>query len=302
MRRFAALAAVLLLAAGSAAAAGGPADLLPKTQEVLAWSVARDAATYDGGSLEGWQGEDAALVADYGFVAGADAVFAGPDDGRITIEVFQMGSAADAGGLLRCLGAGSKVETLDIGQDAWVGDGAGALWQGVYCARVIAEEGSAAASVIKDFLGIIAGRAGEDGFLPDIFRAIDTIGYVEGSARFLRTNQALARLHFVAEENVLELSPDTEMVIGTFLIDGRGFEAFIIRYPTEREAIAGATSYAAFLGNDPEVEAAWFKQWGRVVAGTWTGLAVPETTDSEYMLFNTIGELVREIRIFQLQR
>lgn len=302
MRRFAALAAVLLLTAGRAAAAGGPADILPKSQEVLAWSVARDPATYDEDSLEGWQGEDAALIADYRFVAGADAVYAGPDDARITVEVFQMASAADAAGLLWCMAAGGSAETADIGQDAWVGDGAGAVWRGVYCARVSSADAPVPASLIGDFLDVIAARVGEDGFLGDIFRAIDTIGYIEGSARFLRTNRALRKLHPVAEENVLELSPDTEMVIGKFLIDGRGFEAFLIRYPTEREAISGSAGYAAFLANDPEVEAAWFKQWGRVVAGTWTDLAVPETTDSEYMLFNTIKELMREVRIFQLQK
>jgi len=293
-------AAVLLLAAASALAAEEPAELLPKPQEVLGWSVSRDPVGYDKAALEAWQGDNAGLFSDYNFVAGADAVYAGPGEGVVKVSVFELASAAEASGLLWCLAGDAEVESIDAGQGAWVGEAKGAVWRGVFCALVSAE--GAPEGTIGDFLRIIAARAGEDGRLPDMFRAIDTIGYVDGTARYLHTDRALEILHPIGGDNVLELTGQTEMIIGTFSIDYRTFQAFIIRYPTEAAAISAASSYALFLDNDPEVEAAWYKQWGRVIAGTWTGLAVPETTDSEYMLFETIKELMRQVRIFQLQK
>jgi hypothetical protein len=131
---------------------------------------------------------------------------------------------------------------------------------------------------------------------------METIGYVAGTTRYLHSNAALEIVRPISPKNALDLSAETDVVIAQFFIDERRFDGFIIRYPKPEKAAAAASKYSTFLGVDPDVEAAWFQQYGRTIVGTWTGLAVTETDDSEYMLFDTIKELRRQIRIFQLQK
>ncbi len=302
MRRLTAVAAAFVLTAASAWAGQAPEELLPRPQEVLGWSIARDTRIYDGGSIEDLPGELAGILADYHFVSGADAVYAGPGNARLSVSVFRLASTPDASGLHWYLGDAANADRADIGQGARIGSDWGTVWRGPFAAYLKVEEQPVAASVIRDFLSVVARRAREDGFFSDLFLAVDIPGYVEDSARYLHTHRALQRLHFISEENVLELTRDTEMIIASFNVDGLTFEGFLIRYPTANAAISAASSYALFLGREGEAEAAWFRQWGRVIAGTWAGEPVAEAMESDERMYATIQEMMRQIRIFQLQR
>ncbi|MHC4712377.1 MAG: DUF6599 family protein [Planctomycetota bacterium] len=298
MRRFST--ALLALAALAAVGRGEDLDaLFPRPQEVLDWAAQSDIREFSGDGIVDWKGADAQLLLDYNIEGAATAVYAGPGDASVTLEIYQLATPADAYGLLGALRP-EGAEDAEVSQAAFVAGATGGLWKDVFCAIVIGEAG--AETAVRDFLEVLSGRIEREGLLPDIFRAIDTVGLVPGTARYLHTDLALKKLHHVADDNVLGLAEDTEIIFGDFLIDEREFKAFIAVYPSEQAAVSAAISYAVFLGKNPDAEAAWFKQWGRAVAGIWTGLKVEETVDSEYMMFDTIKELMRQVRIFQLQK
>lgn len=304
MRRCLATVAIVLAAiAARAGSAEEVASLFPGPQEVSGWSILKKTKEYRGDELGAWSGEDARILADYHVERAAETVYAGPGDARLAVSVYHADSAANAYGLFACMRPQREVKRPKIDQDAFVSAGYAGLWKAdVFVTVKSASDPPPSNETLRAFLETISKKVKGTGSLPDIFRAIQAPGFLERSARFLHTNAALRRIHFVSDENVLGLSDRTEMITGKFLVDKRLFDAFIIVYPTEEAAMAAASSYAIHLGDDPEVEAAWFRQWGHAIAGTWTGVKVDETTDSEYMLFDTTKELMRQVKIFQLQK
>ncbi len=303
MRRLATVVIVLAAIASQAGSAEVAASLFPGTQEVSGWSILKETEEYRDDALGAWSGEDARILADYHVERAAETVYAGPEDARLAVAAYHADGPANAYGLFGCMRPTENVKRPEIDQDAFVSAGYGGLWKDDVFVTVKAQGDQPVPNeTLQAFLENNAKRIKGSGTLPDIYRAIQAHGFLPRSARYLHTNAALERIHLISDENVLKLSDKTEMITGKFLVDNRLFDAFIIIYPSEEAAMGASSSYAIHLGDDPEVEAAWFLQWGHAIAGTWTGIKVDETIDSEYMLFDTIKELMRQVKIFQLQK
>ena len=296
------LAAVLALAAPLAFAAEDIKTVFPRPQEVAGWSVTFDVQTYPGDKIYDFIDGAGEIYMQYNFEIAASAEYGTADNAAMAVEVYRMQTPEDAYGVFT-YNRPANAQSLDVAQRAYTAGGIGAVWKGNYyaVARVV-EDKPGAADAVKDFLKIISGRIPAEGTLRDIFRAMEVEGFKEGTVRFTRTWLPLKNLHFISDDNVLNLGKDTQLAFADFSLKGRDFKTFVAVYPTQEAAEAAAAKYATFLGANRDAEAAWFKQTGRAIVGTWAGVKASETFDSEEMMYATIKNVLEQVRIYQLDK
>lgn len=167
------------------------------------------------------------------------------DNPEIIVDLFDMGSSADAFG----------VNTMDlegenprIGQGGTYKDGLLSFWRDRYFVSVSAESETAATRAACLELGRrIAASIGKDGTRPALLEALPPGLAPETAVRYLHSPVILNRHYFVAAENVLNLDADVEAVLARMGERGRAGALLIVKYPSARAASEAFASFTAAL-------------------------------------------------------
>ncbi len=302
MKRYFLAAAVLAALCAGAHAQEEMRAFFPGPQEVAGWSVSYDIEMYPGDKIYDFIDGAGEVFMRYNFDVAAAAEYAGPNEGAIAVEIYKMKTPEDAYGIY-AYHEPKGAEALDVAQAGYASGITAAVWRNLYYVKIYGlEDKPGMAEAVREFAKMISGKIPGQGNLPQLFRVFEVNGFKKGSVKFLRSDLALKNLHFVSEENVLHLGEGTEMAFASYSIRGRDFEAFVIIYPSDQESARAATDYALFLGKDANAEATWYKQSGRAIVGTWTGLKVGETHDIQDVLFDTMKNILEQLKAYQLHR
>lgn len=158
------------------------------------------------------------------------------DQPRITVDLFDMGSPEDAFGVWTFEREG---ESLNIGQDADYAAGLLRFWKGRYFVAVWAEREEPGLKEVVLALGNkIAEAIPEKGQRPELLKYLPQKGLDE-NILFFRHILILNRHYFLADKDILNLSPQTEGVLASYRIDKEKTRLILIRYPTEKDALKG---------------------------------------------------------------
>lgn len=216
------------------------------------------------GSVMGWTASDAGDLYDpetiFSYIDGAGEVYRAynfrhllsrryekKDGPEIIVDLFDMGSPADAFG----------VNTMDlegenpgIGQGGTYKDGLLSFWRDRYFVSVMAgSETAESRSACLEFGRRIAAAIGKDGPRPALLGALPQGLAPEKAVRYLHSHVVLNRHFYVHAENVLKLGPAVEAVLARMGERGRDGALLILRYPSERAAAEAFASFqAAFPG------------------------------------------------------
>jgi len=293
------------LAAAFSAGAWAEEDMkgfFPRPQEIAGWTMSYDIDTYAGEKIYDFIDGAGEIFMKYNFEVATAAEYAGPGDASIAVEIYKMKTPEDAYGIWMYQKP-TTAEKLEVSQGGYASGITAGVWKGTYYARIYGlEEKEGVAAAAREFAKSVSGRIPSEGNLPNLFKVFEVDGFQKGTIRFLRSDLALRNLHFVSDENVLDLGEGAEMAFADYVLKKRAFIAFVAVYPSQQAAIAAATKYAKFLGANERAEATWFKQTGKTIVGTWTGLKVGETTDSQDVMFETIKDLIEQVKTYQLNR
>jgi hypothetical protein len=215
----------------------------------------------------------------------------------IAVEIYEMASSEDAYGLFSFERQG---EAIGIGQGSEFEGGLLRFWKGKYFVSAYADgEGLEGESAILKL-----GRAAADsipamgpepklvGFVPG-----QDLGLVDKSVRYLKSHVLLNQLFFIAHQNILSLSRETEAVLAQYVRDKKKSELLLVRYPDSKEA---GDAYQGFMkaylpdagGKDRAIteDGKWTVAWHRnefvlIVFG------VPTAADAEVLLKATEEKL-----------
>jgi hypothetical protein len=154
----------------------------------------------------------------------------------IIVELYEMASSEDAYGIFSFE---HQDETVGIGQGSEFGGGLLRFWKGKYFVSIYAEgEGVEVESAI-----IKMGRAAANSILttgpePKLVGYIPgkEIGLVDKSLRYLKSHILLNQRFFIAHQNILNLSRETEAVLAQYLQGKQKTQLLLIRYPNSEEA------------------------------------------------------------------
>jgi len=184
----------------------------------------------------------AELYLTYGFTEVFVRRYADRSDSDINLEIYDMGSSADAFGIFSIE---REDETIGVGQDSEFGGGLLRFWKDRFFVSILAtgdvEEAESAmvalAKTVDRFLESVGAR-------PDMVDMLPRDGLVEDSIRFFHTVDILNRQYFFSEENLLHLDRQTDCLLAEYS-GGRGnAHLLVIRYADSQSAIA---AYDTFL-------------------------------------------------------
>jgi hypothetical protein len=146
----------------------------------------------------------------------------------IILDIFDMGTSNDAFGVFTHDTDGN---VMDIGQDARFRSGWLSFWKHRYFVSIYMEEETVAAEKAVKALGReVAARIEKKGFRPRILQKLPSEGLVSGSIRYLHHPIVLNSHFYVSDENILNLSANTEAILANYQVVSEAARLLLISY------------------------------------------------------------------------
>lgn len=194
-----------------------------------------------------------------------------PDVPPITVEVFDMGKPEDAYGVFS---HSREKEYTSPGGGAEIYAGTVVFWKGQYLVSVVAEiESSDTKPAVLEIADAIATRIKGDSSKPSLVRALPSGGLQAHSVRFFHLHTSLNYHYYISSENILNLSPETDAVLGKYE-PGETY-VLIVEYPAESDATAAKSSLIENYA--PEAVSDGFAE---IESENWVGVA----SQSNYLI------------------
>jgi len=242
--------AVAMVALGSCGAPGGggptPEDLLPASGAVAGWERSGQMRVYVPDNLFDYMDGQAELFFVYNFEKLAVQEYQRDQEGPVIVEVYQVANPADAYGLFSFYATGKPV---DLG--AGGAEEPGRLisfWQGHFYVRILAYKEAEQESLSALARQVATGMPAE-GALPELVTRLPQEKLVPGSIRFFHQKLALDNLLWLGEDNILNLSAQTNAVLAVYMYDDAKVQLLVVEYP---DAASAEASRAALERGNPE--------------------------------------------------
>jgi hypothetical protein len=221
--------------------------LFPDPDSVRGIGIRSAISEYRDSTLFDFLNGGAELYFDYDILAVASAEYGIGRDPSLELSIYDMGSTDNAFGIysnLRYAGA----DFVNIGAEGMKTVGSVDFWKGRYYCRLVAfETDSVTQAGMTALAKATAANIAGGGGLPGIVDLLPVLTRVSGSEKYFRGPLSLNNIRYVASENLLMLSTETEGAIAEYLADGATMTGFIIAYQDPRAAGAAHDSYTGFL-------------------------------------------------------
>jgi len=241
--------AVMMTLSGCGAPRGqgpDPQDLLPASGAVAGWERSGEAKVYVPDDLFDYMDGQAELFFVYRFERLAVQEYQRGQEGPVIVEVYQVASPADAYGLFSFYATG---QPMDLGAEGAVEPGRlVSFWQGRFYARVFAYGEAEQESLSALARQVAAGMPEEEG-LPELVTRLPQENLVPGSARFFHQKLSLDNLLWLGDENILDLSEQTDAVLAAYTYDDTQAQLLVVEYA---DATTAEAAHAALEGSGLE--------------------------------------------------
>jgi hypothetical protein len=241
--RLATLRVAALLSAVLCAAGGEVKDFGPKIpKQVLDWKAAGDDAVYGRKTLYDYMDGGAEVYLAFDFREVFVRKYAGPGEDEIVLDIYDMGSPAEAFGMFSC---DREDPEAGIGQGSEYGPGLLRFWRGRYFVSItVAGDEDRAEAAVLGLGRAVAPLLGPDGAPPALIGLLPPGGLKTAKTSYFHDHVHLSNRYFVSAENVLGLDSKTECVFAEY--GGPGGEAgrlLLVRYPSAERARAAAAAF-----------------------------------------------------------
>ena len=210
--------------------------------EINGWAAVPEDRIYDEQTIFSYINGGAEVYKAYNMRQCLSRRFTKTDGPAIILDIFDMGSAEDAFGVFTHDMDGKAVE---IGQDARFRSGWLSFWKHRYFVSIYAEEDTDSAETAVDALGRkVAACIPQKGNKPDILLKLPDAGLDSASIRYLH-HPAILNYHFyLSDENILNISSETKVVLANYISGKENARLLLISYP---DKIRAQQSHDLFL-------------------------------------------------------
>lgn len=230
---------------------------------VKGWKAAGEDLTFDRNTLYRHINGGAELYLTYDFRELIVRRFEHPDKPGMLLEVFDMGSSAEAFGIFSCERDG---DSLPIGQGAEYAGGLLRMWKDRYFVSITSlgrEEYTK--NAIAALGTAIADLIASSGPLPALIERLPARDLDNSTIRFFHAAQSLNNIYYLASENILLLGDSTDCVLARYgAAESLGYLLLIEYHEAERAREAHASFIANYL---PEAAQSGY---ARMEDGTFT--------------------------------
>jgi hypothetical protein len=170
----------------------------------------------------------------------------------IVVEVYQMGSSADAFGVFSLERQDPEV---GIGQGSEFGGSLLRFWKGRYFVSVLGEgEGKDLEAAVLGFGRALAASIKETGEPPKMLGYLPDLPWLSSSDKlfFVRSHILLNKYFFISHENLLKLASDVQAVFARYPQEKNKIRVLIARYPTQARAASAFASFRSAYMSDAD--------------------------------------------------
>ena len=232
--------------------------------EIGEWkAVEEEDAFYNRATLYDYMNGGAEVYLSFDYKRVCVRKFVGPDDGEIALDVYDMGSSAEAYGVFS---VSIEDPEVGIGQGSEFGAGLLKFWKDKFFVSIVNLGIDESADQVLLKVGQAVDAAIEtNGPEPEMLRLLPRDVLNERLRSFFHSNVILNNRFFVAAENILKLTGETNCVFGEYGEMGGAGSLLIIQYPDVRRAEEALREFlAAYL---PEADGSTPHQ---TESGNWT--------------------------------
>ncbi len=203
------------------------------------WIRQDSAETYDRETIFDYIDGAGEVYRSYAFREVVVARYTRPGSPAITVELFDMGTTEDAYGVFSYA---REQEESGIGGGFEHKGRVLCFWQDRFYVCVAAEQRSAdSETVVQELARAIARRLPAAVSRPAIVGLLPSEGFIADSDRFFHLHQSLNYHYYLARENVLNLTSETDAVLARYA-PGSTY-VLIVRYGSEADAARGHSSF-----------------------------------------------------------
>jgi len=240
-------------------------------EDIRGWTSEGEDALYDRETLYDYMNGGAEVYLAFDLRDVFARRYSGEGTDEIVLDIYRMGSSAEAFGVFSC---DREDPTARIGQASEYGYGLLRFWQGDCFVSIVASgDHEVAEEAILELGKAVAGALGPDGPGPELLGILPAEDLIPDRISYFHSNINLNNRFFIASENILNLTGDTNCVFAEFESEGQGtIKLLIVEYPDENLARAALTSFIdAYL---PESSGSGL---ARMEDGQWTQALIEGT-------------------------
>ena len=209
--------------------------------EIGEWRAVEEDASYDRATLYDYMNGGAEVYLSFDYRRVCVRRFLGPDDGEIALDVYDMGSSAEAFGVFS---VSIEDPEVGIGQGSEFGAGLLKFWKDKFFVSIV----NMGVDESADRMLLEIGRAVDaaipsTGPAPEMLSMLPSDGLNERQTSYFHSNVILSNRFFVAAENVLRLTDETDCVFGEYGEVGDAGSLLIVQYANEEAAQEGHSSF-----------------------------------------------------------
>ena len=202
--------------------------------EIHGWKTKGHDMIYDRKTIFDYINGAGELYLSYGFRQVLVRQFVKADEPRIEVAIFDMGSSEDAFGVFSFE---QEEKDIGIGQGSEYTPGLLRFWKGKYFVCVMAEyETPLAKKAMLDLGRKIDKSIKTKGSKPKIIDFLPKNNLVDNSIRYFHKHSSLNYFYFVADENILNLSEETDVVLAQYQLGKDITYLLLIDYKDKRKA------------------------------------------------------------------
>lgn len=234
---------VLLLSGLMTHCGGGTVDLSRSIpMSVAGWHASEEDESYGRDTLYDYMNGGAEVFLAFDFREVFVRRYTREDADDIVLDIYDMGTPADAFGLFSC---DREDPEVGIGQGSEYGFGLLRLWQNRFFVTIMTTgEDEAAEAAILDLGRAVADGLGPDGEPPAMLRLLPTDGLIVDRTSYFHSNINLNNRYFISSENLLGLGDNTECVIAEYEYDGaESIKLLVVGYPDSARADGALDSF-----------------------------------------------------------
>lgn len=231
---------------------------------ILGWKVSGEDTVYDRETLFDYMNGGAELYLAYDFKQVFARRFAGPSENEIVLDIYDMGSSEEAFGIFSL---DREDREAGIGQRSTYGFGLLRFWKGRYFVSINAlGDEEVAEPVILELGKAVAALIKEEGSVPALLSYLPEKNLKKNRTSYFHSNICLNNRFFIASENILDLSNQTNCVFAEYAVNSK-LTAFLLLIQYENNARAQA-AYKSFIESYmPEAQDSGIAQMEN---GKWT--------------------------------
>lgn len=229
------------------------AEILPR--EISGWTPSRDDQVFGRDDIFDYMDGGGEIYLAYDFRALLVREYTRPEAPAIVVEIYQMTSAEDAYGVFT---HDTDGDDLDLAQGAVYAAGLLRFWKDTVFVRIMADRDTPEAQAVVKRLGeTVAAAIQQEGDKPALVGLLSTDGLLTKSLRYFHTQISLNAHYYLANVNVLNLSPKTQAVLARYERSKAQARVLLVSYPTVAKAFdAGGRFVEMYLLErfDPDAE------------------------------------------------